>query len=220
VASSLDLYDVPKRLSADFNNLKIMSSDIENGKTTVIEEDEEVVDVHVNVPGGDGGGEEVDKDGNVDGEDGDKDKSLLELIKDNWQIGVKILEIVISCLCLGFFFEPAQVTGLGKSELHHVGLVYTAFSFIFINMVLLLGKILGESFPFKTSTILSASGSALYLISGILLVVDRSDLMKRYIFHPHGYLMVMLTTATFFAFLNSLVFALDAILGYKRKENF
>lgn len=122
---------------------------------------------------------------------------------------------------MGFLYDPVKITGLGKSHLHHVGVCYAAYcGYMVVNGVLLIGRAIQDRLAYRTSAIFSLMGCILFLVSAILLMSDRSYLTRHQLFHPQLYLLEMLTTTTVFAFLNSVVFLTDAILTFKRKEDF
>ncbi|XP_074036031.1 uncharacterized protein [Leptinotarsa decemlineata] len=148
-------------------------------------------------------------------------KPLKVVIKEKWQIGVKILELLICAICMGFIYDPASTAGLGKSHMLHVGVMYTSYTgYMVINCVLILGRMLGDKIPFRTVSLFAVTGSALFLITCILLTVDRLYLMKHYFYHPNMYLLTMMTTSIIFAFINVVVFAVDAMFTFVRKEDF
>lgn len=121
---------------------------------------------------------------------------------------------------MGFAYDPVQVTGLGKSQLHHVGVMYTAFTgYMLINGVLLLTRAFGDKIPYRLSAIFSLAGCAMFLVTGILLIADKSSLTKQYNYQPSMYLLHMLTTSIIFAFVNAAVFMVDAIITFKKKED-
>lgn len=122
---------------------------------------------------------------------------------------------------LGFAFDPVEKIGLGKSQLHHVGIMYTAFTgYMLIISVLLLSRAIGERLPFKTSTIFSIAGAILYVVTATLLTVDRANLASKEVFSPHLYLLHMLTTSVLFSFANACVFLADGVLTYMKQKDF
>lgn len=148
-------------------------------------------------------------------------KSLKQKLRDHWQLLFKIVELILCALCMGFIYEPANTVGLGKSHMHHVGIMYTAYTgYMLINCVFLVSRAIGDRIPFKTASLFALNGAALFLITAILLTVNRSYIVNRHFFHPQIYLLNMFTTSIIFAFLNVIVFALDAILTFRRQEDF
>ncbi|XP_028136886.1 uncharacterized protein LOC114331497 [Diabrotica virgifera virgifera] len=148
-------------------------------------------------------------------------KPLKEALLQRWQLGIKLLELLICAACMGFIHDPALTSGLGKSHMVHVGIMYTAFTgYMVINCVLILGRWMGDSVPYKTVALFALVGASLFLITCILLTVDRFYLMKHYFYHPNMHLLTMMTTSIVFAFINVVVFSVDALFTYIRKEDF
>lgn len=147
-------------------------------------------------------------------------KPLKQLLLDNWQIIIKLIELLLCIAALVFVCEPAKVTGLGSSHMHHIGIMYTAYTgYILIISVLLLGRYMGDRLPYKTSMIFSVCGASIFLITATLLISTRSHLTRMHIFHPNAYLMVMLMTSIIIAFINAIVFVIDAVLTFRRQES-
>lgn len=127
----------------------------------------------------------------------------------------------MAAISVGFIFDPVQTTGMGKSHLHHVGIMYTAYAgSMVIILCLFISKILKDRVGYKTSFVFSMVNAALYLTTGILFTADKSDLTKDHFFHPSRYLLNMLTISLVTTFLNVLVFIVDAIVTFKRQEDF
>lgn len=122
---------------------------------------------------------------------------------------------------MGFIYDPAKTTGLGKSHMHHIGIMYTAYTgFMLINTLMIISRTIHDRIPYRTASLIALSGSTLFLITGILLIVDRADLMKHNFYHPEMYLLTMLTTSIIFAFFNVILFAIDAVFTFRRQEDF
>lgn len=67
---------------------------------------------------------------------------------------------------MGFIYEPASMTGLGKSHFVHVGIMYTAYTgYMVINCVLILSKAMKKKIPYTTIAIFALVGSALFMIT-------------------------------------------------------
>lgn len=128
---------------------------------------------------------------------------------------------IICAICMGFIYDPAKTTGLGQTHMDHVGVMYTAYTgFMLINTILLISRCLKDRIPYKTATMFSVSGSCIFLITGILLLVGRAQLFRHYFYHPQMYLLTMMTTSIIFAFVNAAVFAVDAVFTFRRQEDF
>lgn len=122
---------------------------------------------------------------------------------------------------MGFVYEPVERIGLGKSQLHHVGIMYTTYTgYMLIIGAMLLGRALGDRIGYRTATVLSIAGSILFLVTGTVLTADRTNMSKREGFHPHIYLLQMLTTSIVFSFLNFVVFTIDGVLTFIRRQDF
>lgn len=79
---------------------------------------------------------------------------------------MKIYFQLLCAACMGFIYEPASMTGLGKSHFVHVGIMYTAYTgYMVINCVLLLSRFMKQKMPYTTIAIFSLVGSALYMIT-------------------------------------------------------
>lgn len=67
---------------------------------------------------------------------------------------------------MGFIYEPASMTGLGKSHFIHVGIMYTAYTgYMVINCVLILSKAMKQKVPYTTVAIFALVGAALFMIT-------------------------------------------------------
>jgi hypothetical protein len=119
---------------------------------------------------------------------------------------------------MGFIYEPAYEIELGE-HLHHVGIMYTAYiGFILINTLLLISRVIGDRIPYLTVVLFALNGAGLFLITGILLLIDRKKL-TRGVFHPKLYLLTMMTISVSFAFANVVVFIVEAFFTYKRRQD-
>ncbi|KAF5283603.1 hypothetical protein FQR65_LT13809 [Abscondita terminalis] len=171
---------------------KIMSADIENNK------------------------EEEEKQDNEEVQKTQKWKIL-----SKWPIGFKLLELALAAICLGLIFDPVHIVGMGNTQLHHVGIMYTSYTGC---MVIILGFIIGrclkEKLGYKTSFIFSCANAALFLTTGVLLTADRSELTKDHFFHPSRYLLNMMTASIVLTFVNSGVFVADAIMTFVKQQDF
>lgn len=182
-----------------------MSAEIENGK-------EEGTDPATTTTGA-----KTDTQGETERER----RGLRELVMDYWQIGVKMLELLLCAASIGLIYDPTKNTRLGQPHMHHIAIVFTTFcGQIMIILVQLLSRLFGDHMPFKTSTLFSVAGAVMHLITGTILVADRAILGRNYFFHPQGYLMEMLTIATVVAFANGVVFVVDAVLTFRRQQDF
>lgn len=100
--------------------------------------------------------------------------------------------------------------------------MYTAFAGnVVTNGVLIAGRyLLKDNLGYRTSFAFSTVGAVLFLATGILLSADRSGFTKDYFFHPSWHLLHMMTACILLAFVNSIVFAVDAAFTFKRQADF
>lgn len=128
---------------------------------------------------------------------------------------------IVCMMCIGFAYEPLQETTLGQRHMHHIGIMYTAYAgYILINSVFFVARVIDDRVPYRTTAIFSLLGCVLFLITGILLLMDRGHAVRYHFFPPHTYKLSMLTTSLCFAFVNSAIFAVDSILTFMRQEDF
>ncbi|CAG9773998.1 unnamed protein product [Ceutorhynchus assimilis] len=148
--------------------------------------------------------------------------SLGQKIKDQWQLILKIIQLVFCCLCLGMYFPPAnQSANLAKHHLEQVGLIFLAFiGYILINAVFIVSRCLKDKIPFRISALFSLIAALLFFVSGILLIVDRRDKFQGTHYEPHMYLASMLSAATVFSFVNAVLFAVDGVYTFILKLDF
>ncbi|KAF7281537.1 hypothetical protein GWI33_004572 [Rhynchophorus ferrugineus] len=146
-----------------------------------------------------------------------------EWAKDNWQLLIKIGQLVICIICLGSVMEPAKRGNLAKIHLDHFAVIFTTFvGYLVIISVCLFAKIIGDKIPYRTLFTFSSIASCLFFITGVLLAVDR----KRRYFHddifyePRAYLLNLMVTSSVFAFFGSAVFTVEAVYIWKYREDF
>ncbi|XP_044758911.1 uncharacterized protein LOC123316759 isoform X2 [Coccinella septempunctata] len=151
----------------------------------------------------------------------DHKRTFKQKINDYWQIGLKVLELLFCIVCLIFAYDAVRTSGLGSSHMNHIGIMFASFTgFFMINVLLVLNRFFGERMPYRSAAIYSLIGSALFLITGILLIVCRTFLMKHYGYTSEMSIITNLTLSLFFSFVNTLVFAFDSIYTFKRMDDF
>lgn len=62
-------------------------------------------------------------------------------------------------------------------------------------------------------------GSGLSMASGTVILADRTHFTNNLIFHPNKWYMDMMCASGIFAIINSLVFAIDAILTFRLQND-
>ncbi|KAL3274433.1 hypothetical protein HHI36_015821, partial [Cryptolaemus montrouzieri] len=124
-------------------------------------------------------------------------------------------------ICLLFVQDPVKTTGLGSSHTNHIAFMFAAYTgFFLINFLLILNRYFGERIPYKTASIYALLGSTLFLVTAILLIVCRTFLSKHYGYTSNTGVMVNLTMSSTFAFVNCVIFSVDAIYTFKRMDDF
>lgn len=99
--------------------------------------------------------------------------------------------------------------------------MYTAYTgYILINLSLLTSSYLGDTIPYKTSSLFSITAAALFLVTGVLLIVDRSTYMSHYEAPGDRPQLVMILVSGILALANAVVFIIDAVLTFRRQEDF
>ncbi|KAL3274432.1 hypothetical protein HHI36_015820 [Cryptolaemus montrouzieri] len=147
-------------------------------------------------------------------------RSLKQRINDYWQIGLKILELLVCATCIACIYDTAQVTKIGKTHLEVLGLMYTTFpSFVIINLMFFISKSMKDRISYKTSIIFTCAGTVMFVVTAIMLLKAKADLQPRRFFHPNTHHLVMLMTTVFFSFLNAVIFIIDTCLHWKFKKD-
>lgn len=148
-------------------------------------------------------------------------RPLKRIILDQWQIGLKLLELALAAVCIGFVYEPLEKTAMKEDNFGIIGLMFTTYAgSMAIIGVLLLGRVLKDRLGFKTSFIFSVTNSALFFTTGVLLNTIKGSLTKNEFYHPRRYLLNMMVTSIVVAFLNGIVFFVDAAVTFKFRKDF
>ncbi|XP_044758910.1 uncharacterized protein LOC123316759 isoform X1 [Coccinella septempunctata] len=151
----------------------------------------------------------------------DHKRTFKQKINDYWQIGLKVLELLVCATCMALIYDPAQGTRIGKSHLEVLAVMYTTYSgFLIINLMFLLGRSMKEIISYKTNVIFSAAGSVMFVFTAIMLLKAKADLQPHHFFHPNTHHLVMLVTTVIFSFINATIFAIDVFLHLKYKKDF
>ncbi|KAJ3645957.1 hypothetical protein Zmor_023574 [Zophobas morio] len=120
---------------------------------------------------------------------------------------------------MGFIYEPVNGIHLAHTNLHHIGIMYTAYTgFMLINIILLISRVIKDRIYFPTIVLFAISGAALFLITGILLTVDRLKFSGK-IFHPRQYQLSMMTISICLSFVNATVFTIEAVFTCMRRQD-
>ncbi|XP_031352964.1 uncharacterized protein LOC116177923 [Photinus pyralis] len=165
------------------------------------------------------------ENGTEESEEQEKEQEVRKTWKSrlvyHWPVAFKISELILSALCLGLIYEPVDTVGMGNTRLHHIGVMYTAYTgSMVIIFGILIGRCLRDQLGYRTSFVFSCSSAALFLTTGVLLTADRAELTKDHFFHPSRYLLNMMTAAVVLTFVNCVVFAADAVVTFIRRQDF
>ncbi|KAK9681348.1 hypothetical protein QE152_g38380 [Popillia japonica] len=138
-----------------------------------------------------------------------------------WQIIFKLIELIFCIASVALISEAAAETFFKiKIQFHHVILAYSTFvSYIIINAILILSRLLSEPIGLRASLLCSIVGAALFFITSILLFVDKSNI-DNYIYYPRDYVRNMWTASASIALINALVFVVDTVFTFMKRDEF
>ncbi|KAH1016789.1 hypothetical protein HUJ04_007959 [Dendroctonus ponderosae] len=149
-------------------------------------------------------------------------ESLGKKIKKQWQLILKVLQLIVCALCFAFFFQPAnQSANIAKHHLEEVGLIFLAFvGYMHINVIFIVSRCIKDKIPFRVSALFSLIAAILFFVAGILLIVDRRNKFQGAYYEPHVYLASMLSAATALSFINAVLFAVDGVYTFILRQDF
>lgn len=117
-------------------------------------------------------------------------------------------------------YEPFSEIGIGKVQLHHVAVLYTASTgYILIGLIMVAARLMGDKIQYRTNALFSAIAAVLFFITGVLVAKDKSDNSNK-LFHAQFYLLQMLVATAAFSFINSVVFIIDAAVTLWKNLDF
>ncbi|RZC43116.1 uncharacterized protein BDFB_014570, partial [Asbolus verrucosus] len=120
---------------------------------------------------------------------------------------------LLCATCVACAYDSIEALGIGNRDFHHVGIMYTAFAgYILINMVFITSYFINDTIPYKTSALFSISGAAIFIVTGVLLIVERSTHIRHYSYDPSWFQIKMLIVTVIFSFANAAVLTVDTIL--------
>ncbi|XP_058797845.1 uncharacterized protein LOC131668040 [Phymastichus coffea] len=140
---------------------------------------------------------------------------------------LKVVEVVISVFCIGLIVDPFNSFNTlfryePRPKLDDIVFIYiTLGGFIIVNTICILGHLLGDRMPKRTSLLFSVTGSILHVIAGILIIVNHRKLSGNYgIFYNNNQYaskqyMDMMIASCFFTFVNALLFGIDVLFTIK-----
>ncbi|XP_055305535.1 uncharacterized protein LOC129570116 isoform X3 [Sitodiplosis mosellana] len=107
--------------------------------------------------------------------------------KKYWPTILKSIEVVLCILCIGLIDDPAQNSRIRIFVSQRtVALCYVTFgSFLIYSIVFLIGKLIRDEWPWKTTSILACVATFLFFICGVFLLKDWSDTKERNFWPPN-----------------------------------
>lgn len=97
-----------------------------------------------------------------------------------WPIAMKSVQVVLCILCLILIDDPVQNFRI-KLILSQriISLCYGTFvTYLICSGVYLIGKVIGDEWPWKTTTILSGIAAILFIVCGGLLLRDYANIRR------------------------------------------
>ncbi|XP_015523098.1 protein snakeskin [Neodiprion pinetum] len=151
-----------------------------------------------------------------------KESSSNELIP----IGVKILEVILAVFAIGLIVDPFnsfhRIGNKTLMKLDDVGIIYVPIAgYILINMIIIVGYLMGDRIPKKTAVLFPAVGAFLFVVAGSVIVHNWRKFRGNYVdvsnnatFASKQY-MDMLISGAVFVFIDAAVFALDVYITHQ-----
>ncbi|OXU25702.1 uncharacterized protein LOC100679946 [Nasonia vitripennis] len=142
-------------------------------------------------------------------------------------IVLKVVQVVISIFAVGLIVDPFDsfhqiFNHPPKPKLDDIAVIYvTIAGFIMINAILILGHLLGDRMPKRTSVLFSATGAIMHIVAGSVIIHNWRKLHGNYAYiynsntYPSKQYQDMLIAGAFFTFVDALVFAVDVFFTIK-----
>ncbi|XP_014237027.1 uncharacterized protein LOC106659155 [Trichogramma pretiosum] len=133
----------------------------------------------------------------------------------------KVAEVVLAVFAVGLIVDPFNsfhqiFLHQPKPKLDDIALIYvTLAGYLIINSVLVIGHLLGDRMPKRTSLLFTGVGTILHLVAGSLMVHNWRKLHSNYayVYNDNTYASKqyadMLIAGSFFTFVDALVFGVD-----------
>ncbi|XP_072931731.1 uncharacterized protein [Epargyreus clarus] len=158
------------------------------------------------------------------GEDGaasDRDHRAAAVLKKNWCVGLRIVELILAVIAVGLvvgalYYMPQVVA----SSHRHIALIYSSFSsFIIITGVLIIARLLGESAGWKTSLMFSVLGFIMFTAAAGIIFYDwhRSYYVN---IRPNKEAYDLLISSGVFAVIDAAVFLVHAIITFMNEADY
>ncbi|RLU27063.1 hypothetical protein DMN91_000862 [Ooceraea biroi] len=128
----------------------------------------------------------------------------------------KITELILCVIAMGLVAGPFQDNQTRPYDIHYVAIFHVAVcGYVFINVVLIMGHLMGERLPKKTALIFTTMGMIMCGTAGIVLLCEwdnfSANLIRAYLQEYKNRIMA----AGFFAILAAVVFAIDTYFTNK-----
>lgn len=128
----------------------------------------------------------------------------------------KIIELILCVIAMGLVAGPFQDSQTRPYDINYVAIFHVAVcGYVFINVVLIMGHLLGEKLPKKTALIFTTMGMIMCGTAGIVLLCEwnnfSSNLIRAYLQEYKNRIMA----AGVFAILAAVVFAIDTYFTNK-----
>ncbi|XP_026472304.1 uncharacterized protein LOC113376560 isoform X1 [Ctenocephalides felis] len=146
-------------------------------------------------------------------------EAIVQAMKDHYLLVIKVVLLGLSIICVGLLDDPVHQGNFPPVSTRYVALAYSTYSsYIIILGALLLGRGLGERFPWRTWSILAITGAALFIAVAAVLLVDWSNLTYNPIWHPNTHRLDLLCASGALAVPTAALFILDAVLTCRRGQ--
>ncbi|XP_012269024.1 uncharacterized protein LOC105693574 [Athalia rosae] len=151
-----------------------------------------------------------------------REKTSVEVIP----LLIKIVEVVLAIFAIGLVVDPfnsfQKIYNKPQTKLDDIAIVYvTIAGYILINMVIIIGYVMGDRMPKKTALLFSSVGAILFIVAGSVIVHDWRKLRGSYVqisnnaIYPSKQFMEMLISGGVFAFVDAAVFVVDVFITFQ-----
>ncbi|XP_063995330.1 uncharacterized protein LOC135172845 [Diachasmimorpha longicaudata] len=144
--------------------------------------------------------------------------------RHSFPIITKIVQVLLAVLIIGLIVDPfnshLKILNYPKRNLDDVAIVYISVGgYLLINGIFIIGYILGDRIPKKTSIIFSAVGFCLHIGAASVMVHKWRKMTGSYIDYQSNNAVYsskqyndMLISGAVFTFINAIIFAADVLI--------
>lgn len=134
--------------------------------------------------------------------------------KNCWQIGFKFIELILCIGCIFLIDDPAQNSRIRVFVTQHtIAICYATFgSYLIYCVIFLIGKLLNDNWPWKSTSIWAFLASILLTFCTIILHKDWSDAKERNFWPQNLDRMNLVIGTAILSGINAGVHLIDAIL--------